>query len=85
MIFKFIGGLESDMNSDSGLWMSSNTSAENVAEVLTLTKDAVHQHYKNRILPNWSAFQPSQVRHPASVLWTEAALTKFSRGRRRGV
>lgn len=58
MIFKAVGGVSSPKVGH--LWNSLLTLSENVSTALDIT--ATHLgHYKNRIVQNWTAFNPQQV------------------------
>lgn len=61
MVFKVVNGVNSAYVGE--LWKSSSTHIENVTAALDTT--ATHQeHYKNRIVQNWKAFNPQEVTTP---------------------
>ena len=61
MVFKVVNGVNSSNVGE--LWKSSSTHIENVTAAMDTT--ATHQeHYKNRIVQNWKAFNPQEVNAP---------------------
>ena len=59
MIFKAVGGVSSPKVGN--LWNSHLTLSENVNAALDIT--AKHPgHYKNRLLLNWTTFNPQEVK-----------------------
>ena len=57
MVFKVVSGVHTRVWE---LYSSADTSAEFVTAALDVTKQ--HQaHYKNRVVLNWSNFNPTQV------------------------
>ena len=57
MVFKIVSGVQRRVWE---LYSSSNTSAELVTAALDVTNQH-HDHYKNRIITNWTNFNPTQV------------------------
>ena len=57
MVFKIVSGVNKTVWD---LYNSNLTSAENVTAALDVTKQHP-DHYKNRVIMNWSSFNKSQV------------------------
>ena len=60
LVFKGIAGLPGVM---SNIWQSPSTFNETSLDVLNI-EDSVKTHYKNRIIQEWSRFNPTQVKFP---------------------
>ncbi len=58
LVFKAIAGVPGVM---SDIWQSSSTVKESSLEALN-TENDFKNHYKNRIIQEWSLFSPTQVR-----------------------
>ena len=58
MVFKVVGGVAPE--DVDNLWASTDTVSENMNAALDVTT-AHQEHYKNRIIQNWEAFNPREV------------------------
>ena len=66
LVFKAIAGVPGVM---SDIWQSYATFKENSLEALNIG-NSFKNHYKNRIVQEWSLFSPTQVRKEKIILCT---------------
>ncbi|XP_031569372.1 uncharacterized protein LOC116303903, partial [Actinia tenebrosa] len=60
MVFKAVSGVPLQQQGPSVLWLS-NSLLESSSSALSINSSS-RQHYKNRIVEHWQAFNPTQVR-----------------------